>query len=337
MGRSVTLESPQPGGCAVLRVLLLAFSLLLVSFPSQAQNVYVWRDADGIMNYSDSPPVGGGVGHVRKLRVRTFTASEGSSPASSLLQSRNKVHQAKAIASGRARDRLLSESGGDTSSGWTNGGGLAGGGSSGGGASSVGGSGSEGGGGPLAAGNRSTSGSTTTASNAPGLAVPISSAPAPDLAVPISSAPAPDLAVPIASAPAPDLAVPISSTPSTVTSSATTTPSAGPPTSVGTSSSSTWSQIAGGTGGNAQATLYWDQPKGPNIAVIPNASYRIYYGTASGSYLQPFGQGVNAGKVTSYTVQGLTSGTYYFAVTTYVGGRESKYSNEAFIDLPQAN
>jgi hypothetical protein len=315
--------------------LLLALSLLLVSFPSQAQYVYVWRDANGIVNYSDSPPVVGEVDHVRKLRVRTFTASEGSSSAPSLTQSRNKVHQAKSIASGRAWDRLLSENGGDISSGGTSsGGGFVGGGSSGGGASSVGGPGREGGGGPLAAGNSSRSGRTTTASGAPNLAVPIASAPAPDLAVPIASAPAPDLAVPIASAPAPDLAVPISSAPATATSSATTTPSGVPPTLGVTSSSSTWSQIAGGTGGDAQATLYWDQPKGPNIEVIPVAGYRIYYGTASGSYLQPFGQGLNAGKVTSYTVQGLTSGTYYFSVTTYVGGQESPYSNEVFKDIP---
>lgn len=335
MGYSVTPESPRPGGCAVLRVMLLASSLVLVSFPSQAQHVYVWRDADGIVNYSDLPPVGGEVGHVRKLRVRTFTASEGSSSPPSLARSRNSVHQATSIASGRAWDRSVSENGRDSSSGGTNGGdGLAGSGSVGGGASSVGGSGSEAGGGPLAAGNSSTSGSTTTASGAPDLAVPISSAPAPDLAVPIASAPAPDLAVPIATAPVPDLAVPISSTPTTATSVATTTPSGVTLASGDTSSSSTWSQIAGETGGDAQATLYWDQPKGPNIAVIPKASYRIYYGTASGTYLQPFGQGLDAGKVTSYTVQGLTSGTYYFAVTTQVGGHESPYSNEVFKVIP---
>jgi hypothetical protein len=294
-------ESRQPGGCEVLKVLFLASGLLLVSFPSQAQHVYVWRDADGIVNYSDSPPIGGGVGHVRKLRVRTFTAFEGSSAVPSLRPSRNEVHQAKSIASGRARDRLLSENRGETSSGGTIGGG---------GASPVGGSGSEGGGGPLAAGNNSTSGSTITASGAP------------------------DLAVPISSAPAPDLAVPISSTPTIATTSATTTPSGVTLASGGTSSSSTWGQIAGGAGGDQQATLYWDQPKGPNIAAIPHASYHIYYGTASGSYLQPFGQGVDAGKVTSYTVQGLTSGTYYFAVTTHVGGRESPYSNEVVKDIP---
>ena len=70
--------------------------------------------------------------------------------------------------------------------------------------------------------------------------------------------------------------------------------------------------------------------KAPNIAVIPNAGYRVYFGITSGSYFQPFGQGVEVGKVTSYTVKGLTPGTpYYFAVTTQVGGHESRYSNEA--------
>jgi len=293
------------------------------------------------MNYSDLPPVGGGVGHVRKLRIHTLTASEGSSSAPYLTQSRNEGQQAESIASGRARDRLLAENRGDTSPGGTNGGGgLAGGGSIGGGASSVGGSGSEGRGGPLAAGNGSTSGSTTTASSAPSQAVPISTAPAPDVAVPIATAPAPDLAVPISSSPAPDLAVPIASTsapdaavpiastPTTATSSATTTPSGGLPT-VGASTSSTWSQVAGGHSGDAQATLYWDEVTKPPISKIRAAGYRVYYGTAPGTYFQPYGQGMNAGNVTSYTVQGLTRGTqYYFTVTTYVGGSESKYANE---------
>jgi len=322
----------------MLAVLLLASGLLLVSLPSEAQHVYVWRDAAGTMNYSDSPPVGGDVGQVRKLRVHTFTATGGGSSVPSSSQSSNTVDQVKSIASGRGRDQLPSETDGGSSSGGNGGdGGLTGGGSSGGGSSIAGGSGSERAGGRLVAGNRSTSGSTTTASNAPNVAVPISTAPAPDVAVPISTAPAPDLAVPIATAPAPDLAVPISTTPATATSSATTTPSGGPPNlGVTSSSSSTWSQIAGGPGGNAQATLYWDQPKkGPNIAKSPVAGYRVYFGTNSGTYFQPFGQGVDAGKVTSYTVQGLTSGTtYYFAVTTYVGGHESPYSNQVSKDIP---
>jgi len=303
----------------VFRALLLASGLLIVSLPSEAQYVYVWRDAAGTVTYSDSPPVGGDVGQVRRLRVRTFTATEGGSVAPfSSVPSINTVDQVRSIASGRARGQLPSETdGGSSSSGNSGDGGLIGGGSSGGGTSIAGGSGSEGGGGPL------VGGTTSTASSAPKLAVPISTAPAPDLAVPISTAPAPDLAVPISTASFND------------TISTTPTPSGETPVSSNPSSSSTSSQVAGGIGSSAQATLYWDEVTAPNIAVIPVAGYRVYYGTGPGSYLQPLGQGVDAGKVTSYTVQGLTSGTrYYFAVTTYVGGSESTHSNEVFKDIP---
>jgi hypothetical protein len=60
-------------------------------------------------------------------------------------------------------------------------------------------------------------------------------------------------------------------------------------------------------------------------------AYRVYYGTASGRYLQGVGQGVNAGNVTSFSVTGLPAGTvYYFSVTSIDGsGNESTYSNEA--------
>jgi len=65
------------------------------------------------------------------------------------------------------------------------------------------------------------------------------------------------------------------------------------------------------------------------ISKIPVAGYRVYFGEGPGAYLQTRGQGVNAGNVTSYTVQGLKSGTrYYFTVTTYVGGSESPFAGE---------
>jgi fibronectin type 3 domain-containing protein len=56
----------------------------------------------------------------------------------------------------------------------------------------------------------------------------------------------------------------------------------------------------------------------------------VYYGTASGSYLQQRGAGINAGSSTAYTVTGLKSGTqYYFAVTAVDNaGNESAFSNE---------
>lgn len=312
----------------MLRALLLASSLFLVCVPATADNVYVWRDANGVINYSDLPPVGGGV-HVRKLRVQDYNTLEGESVARPLTQLGNSGRQSQSVAREGAGGGRPSEIGGSSGSGGTTGGGVASVGASRGGGSSSGGGGREGGGAPLAAGNSSASGTATTASGGAGEVVPISTAPAPDQAVTISTPRAPDRAVTISTAPAPDQAVPIS-TPTTATASATTAPPGVAATSGGGPGSSTWSQIASGSGGEAQATLYWDMVKAPNIAVIPNAGYRVYFGITSGSYFQPFGQGVEVGKVTSYTVKGLTPGTpYYFAVTTQVGGHESRYSNEA--------
>jgi chitodextrinase len=79
------------------------------------------------------------------------------------------------------------------------------------------------------------------------------------------------------------------------------------------------------------ATLTWTASPSQNVV-----GYRVYYGNAPGSYLQPIGQGVNAGNVTTFTVTGLTSGRrYYFVATSYdAANNESGYSNEAFKDLP---
>ena len=80
-------------------------------------------------------------------------------------------------------------------------------------------------------------------------------------------------------------------------------------------------------------TLAWDPVNDPNLA-----GYRIYYGSAPGTYLQPIGQGLNVGNVTTYTVTatGLSSGTtYYFAATAYdTSNNESVYSNEIFKVIP---
>jgi hypothetical protein len=78
------------------------------------------------------------------------------------------------------------------------------------------------------------------------------------------------------------------------------------------------------------ATLAWD------ALTVPANGYRIYYGTAPGTYLQSVGQGLNVGNVTSYTVTGLSSGTqYYFAVTAYdASNDESTYSNEVSTVIP---
>ena len=79
------------------------------------------------------------------------------------------------------------------------------------------------------------------------------------------------------------------------------------------------------------AGLTWDSVTDPNLS-----GYRLYFGTAPGTYLQPVGQGTSVGNVTTYIMTGLASGTrYYFAVTDFdTLGRESSYSNEVFKDIP---
>ena len=73
--------------------------------------------------------------------------------------------------------------------------------------------------------------------------------------------------------------------------------------------------------------LAWDANTEPDLS-----GYKLYYGTASGTYGTP----INVGNVTTYTVTGLTDGqTYYFAVTAYDSvGNESGYSNEVAYIVP---
>jgi Fibronectin type III domain len=74
--------------------------------------------------------------------------------------------------------------------------------------------------------------------------------------------------------------------------------------------------------GNSSLTLAWD-------AVVGANGYRIYYRSASGSYLQNRGEGIDAGNSTTYSVTGLVSGTTYcFAATAYGSNGESDFSNE---------
>jgi hypothetical protein len=70
----------------------------------------------------------------------------------------------------------------------------------------------------------------------------------------------------------------------------------------------------------ADVTLAWNANPEPTLT-----GYKVYYGTSSRSY----GVFISAGNVTSYRVTGLSSGTYYFAVTAYdASGNESGLSNE---------
>jgi len=79
------------------------------------------------------------------------------------------------------------------------------------------------------------------------------------------------------------------------------------------------------------ATLAWNASTATNLS-----GYRIYYGTAPGTYFQSLGEGVNVGNVTTFTITGLGRGTrYYFAATAYdTSNSESAFSNEVFKDIP---
>jgi hypothetical protein len=73
-----------------------------------------------------------------------------------------------------------------------------------------------------------------------------------------------------------------------------------------------------------QATLTWDASPDPRTI-----GYRVYWGTAPGTYQQAYGAGVLATS-TAYTVGSLVGGrTWYFAVTAVGEGIESAYSAEA--------
>ena len=103
---------------------------------------------------------------------------------------------------------------------------------------------------------------------------------------------------------------------------------------VGTSASGTmWASVVsiGMMPMSARSNL-----RNPVVADPTLAGYRIYYGIASKTYLQPVGQGLVVGNVTTYTLSGLDPATtYYFAVTAYdQSGNESVLSNEAVKTLP---
>ncbi len=69
-------------------------------------------------------------------------------------------------------------------------------------------------------------------------------------------------------------------------------------------------------------TLTWDAPA-TNVNKIDG--YKVYYGTSSRIYTQS----IDVGNVTTYTIENLPSGTWYFAVTAYdISGNESIYSVE---------
>lgn len=80
---------------------------------------------------------------------------------------------------------------------------------------------------------------------------------------------------------------------------------------------------------NRTASLSWTAPttNSNGTALTDLAGYHIHYGTSASSLSQTINV-PNAGTVT-YTVTGLTTGTWYFAITSYTtSGLESSLSNE---------
>jgi hypothetical protein len=87
--------------------------------------------------------------------------------------------------------------------------------------------------------------------------------------------------------------------------------------------------VAQSGSGAGNATVSWTAPTAntDGSALTDLAGYRIYYGTSSNALnnVVPVSIGV-----TSYVVEGLTSGTWYFAVRAYTtAGTESALSNIA--------
>lgn len=75
----------------------------------------------------------------------------------------------------------------------------------------------------------------------------------------------------------------------------------------------------------ASIRLSWNANTEPDLR-----GYRVYFGTASGSFQQVRGAGLDAGRNTTFTVANLRAGTTYFiAVTSYDNaGNESPFSGE---------
>lgn len=85
------------------------------------------------------------------------------------------------------------------------------------------------------------------------------------------------------------------------------------------------SATTSGTGNSA--TLTWDAPttNADGTSLTDLGGYKVYYGTSSGNYTDS----IDVGNVTTYTIDKLSPGTYYFAVTAYdIWGNESVRSDE---------
>jgi hypothetical protein len=92
-----------------------------------------------------------------------------------------------------------------------------------------------------------------------------------------------------------------------------------------------WGSVSGSTTltvkTTGSATLAWNAPttNTDGTPLTDLAGHKIYFGTSSGSYTTI----MDVGNVTTYTINNLSSGTYYFTVTSYdSSGIESSYAGE---------
>ena len=86
--------------------------------------------------------------------------------------------------------------------------------------------------------------------------------------------------------------------------------------------------------GTVSTTLSWTAPTlNEDGTPLDNlAGYKIYYGTASRSYTNTIQ--IDSPAITTYVVENLTPGTYYFAATAFnADGIESRFSGEASATL----
>ena len=110
-----------------------------------------------------------------------------------------------------------------------------------------------------------------------------------------------------------------SATPADTDTGSTGTASPAPGTSTNNSSSASSSiaaPVSQGTG-TGSATLVWSPPtENTNGSMLTNlAGYRIYFGTSASALSQMID--VQSAGITSYVVDKLVSGTYYFALSAY--------------------
>lgn len=78
------------------------------------------------------------------------------------------------------------------------------------------------------------------------------------------------------------------------------------------------------------ATLSWSAPtqRTDGTPLTDLAGYKIHFGTTSGSY--PNQVVINNAGITTYVVENLSPGTYYFSISSFdATGAESRYSNPA--------